>query len=357
MGDLQIKNRICMAALTRERADPKTLIPTDLMAEYYSQRTQFGMILTDCATVSKIGHCFERGPGIFTQEQADGWKKIVDKVHQGDSLIFMQIWHGGRASDPLINKSGITYGPSPIGIKLINRRANNEYYKVPHEMTKQQIKEVIEEFKQGAIYCKQAGFDGIQLHGANGYLVDQFLRDSSNQRNDEYGGSVENKCRFCLEIIDALIEVYGNSKRIGIKISPVSRFNDMYDNDPIKTFSYLIQELDKRNIGFIELREVEKVMVKSNYPNDGKEQIPDCAKQFRHLFKGIIIDNEGFEYQSGLDKLKEGNCDMISFGRLAISNPDLPFRFQKGLQVNNNYDQKTYYSEGEIGYIDYPFFE
>lgn len=359
LGDLKLRNRFVMSALTRTRADPVTLIPNDLHVTYYSQRATYaGLLLSECSPISNNSQAFIGAGGIFTKEQADGWKRVLDAVHAKNSHMFLQIWHGGRAAHPFFIKEDCI-APSPIAIPGL-LKAINQPYGVPREMTKEDIKLTIEQFRQGALRAKEAGFDGLELHGANGYLVDQFLQDNSNRRTDEYGGSIENRARFCLEAIDALVSVFG-AKRVGIKLSPVSRFQDMFDSNPVALYTYLLKELDKRGIAFVEFVEpfpegVDKFMdPEGKYPF-GSHQIKNCAATFRPFFSGTLICNNGLTPDTALEKIQEGEADLVSFGRLFIANPDLPLR------VKNNWplaqpDQATFYQGKEKGYTDYPFYE
>ncbi|KAL4473478.1 hypothetical protein ABPG74_022342 [Tetrahymena malaccensis] len=361
LGSIQTKNRIIMAGMSRLRADPKTNIPNDLMAEYYSQRASFGAIITESSAISSISNAFPGAGDIFTQEQAEGWKKVVDRVHKNEGKIIIQLFHCGRVALPSFIGGQTPIAPSPISLK-IPHFFTKQSYPIPKEMNKQDILNVIEQFKNAAINAKKANFDGIQLHAGNGYLIDQFLRDVSNKRTDEYGGSIPNRARFLLEIIDSVSQVFGYDK-VGVRLTPTGRYNEMYDSNPLELVKYLLNEFEKRKIGFVELKRHDK----SNRKNIGQEavenefidpeqQIPYFFDQFRSLYKGCIILNDGITYEEGLILLKEKKADFISFGRYAVSNPDLPQRFQKNLALSEA-DQKTFYSGGEKGYIDYLTYE
>ncbi len=349
LGDLTLPNRIIMAPLTRIRCDPKTGVPNDLLVEYYTQRASAGLIITECAPVSQAGNSFLGCAGIYTQEQVEGWKKVVKAVHEKGTKIFLQIWHAGRAAHP--SQTGEpNLSPSPAAIRG-NLRKNLPHAK-PKEMTKDDIKIVLDQFRQGTLNAKEAGFDGIELVGSGGYLVDQFLRDSGNQRTDEYGGSVENRCRFPLEIMDILVEVFG-AKRVGIKLTPVGRFQDMYDSDPIKTYGYFFKELDKRGVGYIHLMEPDEFYSDPTAYGKGSEQIQEVCKTFRPLFSGTIIINNNLTPESAAKAIKEGYADLAAFGRYYIANPDFVER------VENNWpfaepDPTTFYVGGAKGYTDYP---
>jgi len=349
LGSITLKNRFVMASLTRVRCNPENSIPNDLLVEYYSQRASAGLIISECSAISERGNNFPGCGAIYNKEQIQGWKKVTDAVHKKDGKIFIQIWHGGR-STPANKKTGEPpLGPSAIAIK--ENRANGIPHDIPKEMTHEDIKEVIEQFRQGAINTKEAGFDGIELHGAHGYLVDQFLRDSANKRTDEYGGSIENRCRFCLEVIDALIEVFG-AGRVGIKLSPANAFQSMSDNDPLALYSYLLQQLDKRGIAYVQLRENES----PGQPGSDDKQLNGVCKTLRPFFKGTIVINERLTPEKLTEALESGYADIGAFGKPFISNPDLVERAKNGWPLNA-YDFSTFYGGNEKGYTDYPFYE
>jgi len=352
LGDLTLANRIVMASLTRTRCDPETGIPTDLHVEYYSQRASAGLILTECTAISKRGDAYPGCAGIYTKEQIEGWKRVIEAVHRKGSKIFLQIWHGGRAAYTDKVTGQLPLAPSAIGIRD-ERWGGSGTYDVPQEMTQDDIKQALEEFRQGAINAKEAGFDGIELHAAHGYLIDTFLCDSTNHRTDEYGGSIENRSRLCLEVIDILINVFG-AKRVGIKLSPVSRYQDMYDSDPISLYAYLLQELDKRGIVYVQFREPEKV-VKSFYES-GDKQIANVCKTFRPYFKGTIMINEKQTVETISKAVDEGYADLGCLGRNFIANPDLVERLQNEWPLNR-FDWKTLYDGKEKGYTDYPTYK
>jgi len=349
LGDIVLSNRFVMASMTRCRCDPETGIPSDLHVEYYSQRASAGLIITECAPIANNAQSFMGTGGIYTQEQVQGWKRVTDAVHAKKGKIFIQIWHGGRSAHPEVVKEE-TLAPSAIAIRGDLRTGLPHV--VPKEMTKEDIKKVLEQFRQGALNAKQAGFDGIELHGANGYLVDQFLRDGSNHRTDEYGGSVENRARFCLEAIDILIEVFGAS-RVGIKLSPVGRYQDMYDSNPVATYSYLLQELDKKKIVYFQLVEPGDKNTDSNQVEPEK-QMPHVSKILRPYFKGTIIINNNQTPESAAKAIKEGDADLASFARSFMGNPDFVERVKNGWSLNEP-DFSTAYSGGAKGYTDIAF--
>ncbi|CAD8044049.1 unnamed protein product [Paramecium primaurelia] len=355
LGELTIPNRIIMAAMTRMRCDNETKVPNNIVADYYSQRASAGLILTECTLVSQRSNAFPGCAGILNEEQVEGWKKVIDAVHKKNGRIALQIWHSGRATHSNLQGGQIPWAPSPIAINGVNY-AVKQPHEVPHEMTIEDIKLVIQQFKEGAYRAKKAGFDAIELHGANGYLVDQFLRSHSNKRNDLYGGSVENRSRFCLEVIDELIQVFGKG-RVGLKVSPLGRYNDMFDEDPIKLYTYLFKELDKRQIAFIEIMNSKDEDNCYGYGHPASEkQVPNLLQQLRPSFKGVIIGNVGLTALTAAQGIEQGLFDAASFGTLYIGNPDLVERFKDNLKLSDS-DPKKYFGGNHEGYSDYPPFQ
>jgi len=352
LGPYRLKNRVAMSPLTRMRADPITGVPNEMHIKYYTERAiDAGFVITECCSVSRRGHCFKGACGIWTDEQTEGWAKVIESVHKYNGRIFLQIWHCGRAS-----KCDWIEGDIPLSSSAIKNRhparALGVEYDTPKEMTIEDIEEVLEQFRKGAQNAKKAGFDGIQLHGANGYLIDQFLRDSVNKRTDDYGGSIENRCRYPLQVMDILINEFGSDK-VGIKITPIGRFNDMFDSDPLNLYVYLLKELDKRKISFVEIpKSPEFRPVPNYYKVEPEDQISNVYETFRPFFSGILIANNGFDFQSGTNLLETGFADMISYGRLYISNPDLVNRFKNNYPLNPP-DENTFYTAGPKGYITY----
>ena len=354
-GSFDFPSRIVMAAMTRCRADYKTSVPNDLHVQYYSQRANgAAFILTECTHISSRGNSFPGACGISTSDQVEGWKRVTDAVHKNDGRIFLQIWHGGRQGHPDILNGQNPVGPSPIAVRGKCRTFKGlADYPVPEELTEGGINEILDQFRIGAENALKAGFDGIQLHGANGYIVDQFFRDCSNKRSDKYGGNVRNRARFALEVIDILVNVFGKDK-VGIKLSPVSRYGDMFDSNPIENYSYLVNELDKKGIMFIEFVEPpEFVTVTDHYGIKGENQIPNVCKVFRPLFRNLIIGNNNFTFETGNQKVEYKDADMISYGKLFISNPDLVERFRNNWELTKP-ELRYFYSGTEKGYSDYP---
>lgn len=341
VGDLDLPNRIFMAPLTRARSGP-TRVPNDLMVEYYRQRAGAGLILTEATVVSAQGVGYADTPGIWSQEQVEGWKKVTQAVHEAGGHIFLQLWHVGRISHPTFLNGELPVAPSAIAptgrVSLIRPETP---YVVPRALRLDEIPGVIESFRLGAVNAKAAGFDGVEIHGANGYLLDQFLQDKSNQRNDQYGGSIENRARLMLEVTDAVISVWG-SQRVGMHLAPRGDSHDMGDSDRLATFGYVASELGKRNIAFIAARE-----------KMGPDRIGHHLKQ---KFGGIFVANEGHDLHSGNALIASGEADAVAYGKLFIANPDLPERFAQGTELNAP-DPQTFYAPGAKGYTDYPALE
>lgn len=355
LGRYTLSNRIAMASLTRMRADYKTGVANDLHVTHYEQRASAGLLITEASQVAQIGECFPGSAGIRTIEQAQGWKKVTEAVHAQNGRIFIQLWHAGRATHPDLNGGEIPIAPSAIAIRGETHTGNGKRpYPVPREMTEADMAQVIVQFQTAARLAMEAGFDGVELHAANGYLIDQFLRDGSNQRTDQYGGSVENRCRFPLACLDALIEIWG-ADRVGIKLTPVGRFNDMFDSDPIATYQYLFNALSARKLAYVQLVEAVSQYVEpcGEHLPSGHLQIPEVLKTFRPAYHGLIMTNNGYNYQTATAVVQAGLAEMVSFGKYYISNPDLVNRFSQQVPLTP-FDMATFYSPGPAGYIDYP---
>lgn len=340
LGDLTLKNRMVMAPMTRSRAIDGN-VPNPLAIEYYAQRASAGLIITEATQVSPQGVGYIRTPGIHSAEQVAAWRKITDAVHKAGGRIFAQLWHVGRVSHPDFHGGALPVAPSAIAAKgtVFTPQGPKEMV-TPRALELSEIPGIVEQFRKGAENAKAAGFDGIELHGANGYLLDQFTRDGSNKRTDAYGGSIENRTRFPLEVTDAVISVWGK-ERVGYRISPKGAFNDMSDSDPIATFSHLASELSKRGIGYLHV--VDPVT-----PVDGR-----VTPVLRKIFKGTYIVNQGFDAQTGNAAIARGEADLVAFGAPFLANPDLPIRFAKNAPLNTP-DPATFYAGEEKGYIDYP---
>ena len=338
-GALDLPNRILMAPLTRSRATPDTRVPTQLQVDYYRQRASAGLIFSEATSVSPRGVGYAATPGIWSDEQTAGWKRVTEAVHGAGGRIALQLWHVGRISHPLFLNGELPEAPSavkPAGrVSLV--RPETEYV-TPRAIELSEIPRVIAEFREGARNAKQAGFDAVHIHGANGYLLDQFLQDSTNRRSDKYGGSIENRARLMLEIADAVAEVWGPD-RVGMHLAPRMDSHDMGDSDRLGTFTYVARELGKRKLAWIAAREAHK--------DDS------IGPRLKEAFGGVMIANEGFTFESAQTALNEGWADAVAFGKLFIANPDLPKRFAEGAPLNA-WDAATFYAGGQKGYTDYP---
>ena len=347
IGDIEVANRIVMAPLTRSRADEASGdIPGSAMnVDYYRQRSGAGLIISEGTQVSPVGKGYMATPGIYSDAQVEGWKPITQAVHDAGSKIIAQIWHVGRITHPDLTGGAHPVAPSAIQPKVVAYTHNGKVdVPVPHALTTAEIKDVVQQFRQAAANAKRAGFDGVEIHGANGYLVDQFIRDGANQRTDEYGGSIENRCRFALEVVDACVAEIG-AGRVGIRLSPLTPFNDLADSNPQAVFGYLVEELNKRGIAFIHFIEG---------ATGGPRDLPgfDYAAA-RQAFKGTYIANNGYDRQMAIDAIESGKADAIAFGRLFISNPDLVERLKLDAALNTP-NPSTFYTPGPVGYTDYP---
>ena len=350
IGSLTLKNRVFMAPLTRNRADAGD-VPSALAAKYYEQRASAGLIVSEASQVTNHGKGYPSTPGNYNDAQVEGWKRVVGGVHAKDGKMFLQLWHCGRVTHSTYHpEAGLPLGPSAIAArgKTLTAEFKNEPFQTPREATHEDIKRVIEAFRHGAENAKKAGFDGVEIHGANGYLIDQFLQDKTNKRTDEYGGSFENRTRLLLQIVDAVASVYP-LERVGVRISPHSNFGDIGDSDCKNLFAYVVSQLDKRKIGYLHVIEPRWIA-----PPGSAAAAVDNAGMFRSLFKGVYIGAGGFTPELGEKALQEGKADAITFGRLFIANPDLPARIALGAPLNK-YDRNTFYVGGEKGYTDYPF--
>jgi len=341
VGDLDLPNRIWMAPLTRCRAG-EGRVPVPLMAEYYVQRASAGLILTEATSVSAMGVGYPNTPGIWSAEQVQGWKSVTNAVHQAGGHIFLQLWHVGRISDPLYLDGKTPVAPSavqPAGhVSLVRPE---KPFVTPRALETHEITGVIEEFRQGARNALEAGFDGVELHAANGYLIDQFLQDKTNLRTDEYGGPIENRARLLLETIDAITSVWGNN-RVGVHLAPRGDAHDMGDSNLKQTFLYAASELGRRKLAFICARE-----------GLGPDRLGPLIKQ---AFGGIFVANESFDQDTGNQVLASEEADAVAYGKLFISNPDLPRRFREKLALTPP-DAQTFYGSGPKGYTDYPLAE
>lgn len=344
LGNLELKNRIVMAPMTRSRATADH-IPVDIMAEYYKQRACAGLIITEGTAPSPNGEGYPRTPGLYTPAQIEAWKKITQAVHEAGSKIFVQLMHVGRIAHPL-NKAADaeTLAPSAIPAK-VNMYTDQQGLldlPTPKAMTSADILRTIAEYKKATEYAFEAGFDGVELHAANGYLPMQFLSSHTNHRTDEYGGSVENRIRFVLEVLEAMISVQGPDK-VGIRISPGAVFNDIADDDPLATYTALLTAIDPLNLVYVH-------SVRSPNPD------LDVFKLVRDHYHGVSIVNGGFTFGTGTAIVESGLADMVAYGTSFLANPDLVERFKQHASLNPP-DARTFYTPGKEGYLDYPFLD
>ncbi|HKT96757.1 MAG TPA: alkene reductase [Paraburkholderia sp.] len=341
IGDLTLPNRIIMAPLTRQRSG-EARVPNALMAKYYAERASAGLIISEATSVTPQGVGYAETPGIWSQEQVEGWKVVTEAVHAAGGRIFLQLWHVGRISDPLFLDGELPVAPSAIAAQgHVSLVRPQRAYVTPRALATDEIAGVIAAFRQGAINAKAAGFDGVEIHGANGYLRDQFLQDSTNQRTDAYGGSIENRARLLLEITDACIDIWGPN-RVGVHIAPRGDAHTMGDSNPAATFGHVARELGKRKIAFLFARE-----------SLGENRL---GPQLKAEFGGPYIANEKFTLESAQRVLADGEADAVAWGQLFIANPDLPRRFELNAPLNAP-NPSTYYARGETGYTDYPSLE
>ena len=338
LGDLDLPNRIVMAPLTRLRAGDSQ-IPNTLMAEYYAQRASAGLLISEGVPVSPQGVGYQGVPGIWSKEQVEGWKLITKAVHDKGGRIFMQIWHVGRVSDPSFHDGAAPVGPSALPANgHVSLLRPERPYPTPRALETEEVAGVVEAFRLGAQNAKDAGFDGVELHGANGYLLDQFLQDGSNKRTDQYGGSIENRARLLLDATDAAVSVFGPG-RVGVHLAPRADAHSMGDSDLAATFGYIATELGKRGIAFLCAREY-----------SGPDSL---GVDLRAKFGGVYIANEQFTAETAQTALDTGAADAVAFGKAYIANPDLVERLKAGAALNAP-DPTTFYGPGAKGYTDYP---
>ncbi|PIP92610.1 MAG: alkene reductase [Bdellovibrio sp. CG11_big_fil_rev_8_21_14_0_20_39_38] len=337
VGALELQNRIVMAPLTRQRAG-KSRTPNDLMLEYYIQRASAGLIITEATSITPMGVGYEDSPGIWNNEQTEGWKKITSAVHQKGGKIFLQLWHVGR-----ISHSSFLHGELPVAPSAVRPAGHVSQvrptvdYETPRALETREVKNLVLRYKEAAERAKVAGFDGVEIHAANGYLIDQFIQSKTNKREDEYGGNIENRARFLLEITDAIIDVWG-ADRVGVHLAPACDAHDVGDDTPLETFSYIAQELGKRKIAFIFTRE-----------GQSENSITPTIKK---EFGGVVIANQGLDVTTAEKLINDGKADAVAWGKYFISNPNLVEKIKEGKPLTEA-DPETFYSKGSKGYTDY----
>ena len=349
LGNLNLKNKMVMAPMTRSRASINGIVG-DSTILYYTQRASAGLIVSEAINISEQAIGSPLTPGIYTSEQIGAWKKVTKAVHENGGLIYAQLWHTGRVGHSLVKNGNLPVAPSPIAIEGQQHftMAGPKDYETPKELTLEEITGIIQDFKQAAINSINAGFDGVELHSAFGYLPNQFLAESSNQRDDLYGGTIENRNRFVLEIMKEMVDAIGEN-RVAIRLSPTSTYNNMIHNDIIGQFTSLITELNRLPLSYLHLMNVP-------FPADKFPQYPtNNIETFGNISNHPIIANCGYTMETGEEELEKGVAKLISYGALFLANPDLPKRFELNAPLNQP-DRATMYSGQEKGYIDYPFF-
>lgn len=340
IGDLTVPNRVFMAPLTRNRSSGPGRVPNALMRDYYVQRASSGLILTEATSVTPQGVGYPHTPGIWSDEQVEGWRLVTEGVHAAGGCIFMQLWHVGRISDPVYHDGQPPVAPSAIAPKgHVSLLRPVRPYVTPRALETEEIAGVIAAYRKGAENAKAAGFDGVEVHGANGYLIDQFLQDSSNKRTDRYGGGIENRARLLLEVTDTVASVWG-AGRVGMHLAPRADSHDMGDSDLPKTFGYVARELGQRKIAFLCARE-------------SVAPAPRLGPALKAAFGGVYVANEGFDGAGAAAAIAAGEADAVAFGKAFIANPDLPHRLALGAPLNP-WNAETFYGEGPVGYTDYP---
>jgi N-ethylmaleimide reductase len=341
-GAFTLNNRMLMAPLTRARADAGHM-PNALMAEYYGQRASAGLVITECTMIAENTSAFVNEPGIYNAAQIEAWKATTQAVHAKGGKVFMQIWHAGRAAHPAMNGGAAVVSSSAIGLtgealtpegKLPNA--------VPHALSEAEISAIVQTFAQAAKNAVAAGFDGVEVHGANGYLIDQFLRDGANQRSDAYGGTMDKRSRFLFEVLTAVSEAIG-SDRVGLRLSPLNSYNDMKDSDPLAWTAFLAEHLNRFNLAYLHVMRADFFGV----------QVADVMPVARAHYKGVLVGNMGYSSEEAASAIQAGLLDAVAFGTAFLANPDLPARVKAGAPLNAP-DASTFYTPGAKGYTDYP---
>ncbi|KAI7890379.1 uncharacterized protein EV154DRAFT_511420 [Mucor mucedo] len=352
VGNNNLQHRVVLAPLTRLRATLDA-VPTDLQVEYYKQRaSEGGLMITEGTFIHRLAGHYELAPGIYTQEQIQGWKKITSAVHEKKAVIFLQLWHLGRSGHSKWNPNG-EHTVSASAVPLSGKNRYGDDHEVPRPLEIDEIKVIVEQYRQAALNAIEAGFDGVELHSANGYLLDQFINSGTNHRTDIYGGSAENRTRFTLEAIDAIVQAIG-PERTAIRLSPGEVFQDMHDDTEVETWSHITSELQKNHP---QLAYLHFVQSRANIFGNDKQIVPlNTLEPYRQIWKGPFITASGFTtaVEAGLD-LAESTGNLIAFGRAFIANPDLPERLRHGWELNP-YNRSTFYTQGPVGYTDYPFY-
>ena len=348
---LTLKNRVVMPPLTRARAGEERL-PNALMAEYYAQRATVGLIIAEATVISKQANGWINSPGIYSDEQAQAWKQVVDAVHANGTPFFLQLWHMGRASHSSFQENGqlpVSASAVKLQAESIHTTIGKQPYETPRSLETSEIPLVVEDYRQAAMRAKNAGFDGVEIHAANGYLIDQFLQSKTNQRTDQYGGSLENRYRFLKEVMEATMTVWP-ANRIGVRLSPNGNYNDMGSKDYRETFLYVAQQLNAYDLAYLHIVDG----LAFGFHELGE---PMVLAEFRDVFTKPLMANCGYTQETAEAAIKDGNADLVAFGRPLISNPDLVERFANGWPLNQQPDQSTWYSFDKEGYVDFPNYQ
>lgn len=353
LGDITLPNRVIMAPLTRMRSQQPGNVPHALNAEYYAQRASAGLIISEATQISQQGQGYPGTPGIHSPEQIEGWKLVTDAVHRREGRIFAQLWHVGRISHSS-HQPGGTPPVAPSALPASGMTFTAHWQQVPFETPRaletNELAGIVADYEKAAQNARNAGFDGVEVHGANGYLLDQFLQDGTNKRTDRYGGSIENRARLLLEVVDAAIRVWGKG-RVGVRLSPYGTFNDMSDSNPVVLFSYVLEQLGARGIAYAHV--IEPRVTSAGGSDAVNEQAPDVSALLRASFTGTWISAGGYSGESAQRAVESGAADAVAFGRFFIANPDLPERLKRGAQLNP-YHRATFYGGTAAGYTDYP---
>ena len=359
VGELHLKHRVVLAPLTRMRSTQPGDVPNALNAAYYGQRaSQGGLLISEATQISRQGKGYPGAPGIHSPEQVEGWKLVTEAVHAKEGLIFSQLWHVGRVSHSSLHpETGLPVSASEIviadGAKAFTADFQPADFETPRALETEELPGIVADYRRAAENAKAAGFDGVEIHSANGYLLDQFLEDKTNHRTDAYGGSIENRARLLLEVTDAVIEVWGKG-RVGVRLSPYGKFSDMGDSDPETHFSYVLQQLSLRGIAYAHLVEPRVGSAGKGDPIDDSQ--PRTSHIFRKAFHGVLISAGGYTAATAEETIADGYADAVAFGRLFIANPDLPERLRTNAPLNTP-DRRSFYGGTEKGYTDYPSLE
>ena len=351
LGDLHLRNRIVLAPMTRSRAGVKR-IPNSLMAEYYAQRSDAGLLITEATTISEEANGWNESPGVYTDEMTEGWRQVVHAVHDQGGVVFLQLWHLGRASHSSFHAGKLAVAPSAIKINApyIHTPTGKQPYETPRALATDEIPRVVADYRRAAQRAQAAGFDGVEIHSANGYLIDTFLQSKTNQRTDQYGGGIENRYRFLEEVVTAVTSVWP-ANRVGVRLSPNGSFNDMGSPDYREQFTYVASQLDRFGLAYLHVMDG----LGFGFHNLGE---PMTLTEFRQVFHGPLIGNCGYTQETAEKAIAEGRADLIAFGRPFISNPDLVQRFQHGWPLAEPAEMSDWYSPvGEKGYTDFPKYE